>query len=66
MFRLYRGTLVERLCAASKNSSADLTHSSASLCVRVCSGLFRKLRSGGLARFSGAAALNVYIRETMK
>lgn len=34
--------------------------------VRVCAGLFRKLRSGGLARFSGAAALHVYIRETMK
>lgn len=32
----------------------------------MCSCLFRKLRSGGSARFSGAAALNVYISKTMK
>lgn len=37
-------------------------------CVSVREGvcLFRKLRSCGLARSSGAAAVNVYIPETMK
>lgn len=54
------------LSAASKNNPVDLTHVSVNLCVRVCSCLFRKLGSGRSLRFSGAAALNVYIPETMK
>lgn len=60
--------MAERLSFASKNSLADPTHISVNVCVCVCvcEGVFRKLRSGRLVRFSGAAALNVYIPETMK
>lgn len=62
--------MAEGLSPASKNNSVDLTHISVNLCVslcaRVCSCLYRNLRSRRSLKFSGATALNVYIPGTMK
>lgn len=69
--RLYRGTGRRDLAPLPKIALLTyLTFVSvcvcACVCTRVCSGLFRKLRSGGLWGSSGAAALYVYVSETMK